>query len=179
MVESVAAHPDFQSTSTWTMNFLAAGVEEITAETGQTIGAVTSLAVTSVSYSNQSVTYVPGTPYTFDVSYQTQDKSISVIEKSGSLITPDLSCSVSGTTPISHSIANYMASTAPSWVSINPSTGALSITAPEVNSDTEYKFFINSAVSGITNPVQKLIKLTVTNCSAANCQKCISTSSSS
>ena len=42
--------------------------------------------------------------------------------------------------------------------------------------DTEYDFYIYSAVSGVSSPVQKLIKLIITNCSAKNWKKCINTS---
>ena len=66
--------------------------------------------------------------------------------------------------------------TAPSWVNINSTTGVLSITAPDVVSDTEFDFYINSVVTGIVLPSQKLIKLTVQSCTSLNCQKCVSTS---
>ena len=68
-----------------------------------------------------------------------------------------------------------MASTVPSWVVINSSTGALTITAPEVSSDAEFSFYIVSSVSGISDPIKKLIKLTILNWSVSNWQKCIST----
>ena len=71
-----------------------------------------------------------------------------------------------------------MTTTVPSWVSIDPSSGVLTLTAPEVASDSTFNFYINTAVSGVVNPVQKLIKLTILNCSPSNCQKCQSTSSS-
>ena len=70
-----------------------------------------------------------------------------------------------------------MASTVPSWVVIDSVSGVLSINAPEVSLDTEYDFYINSAVSGVSSPVQKLIKLIITNCAAKNWKKCISTNS--
>ena len=68
-----------------------------------------------------------------------------------------------------------MTSTVPSWVAINSSTGALTITAPEVSSDAEFSFYIVSSVSGIPDPIKKLIKLTILNWSVSNWQKCIST----
>ena len=70
-----------------------------------------------------------------------------------------------------------MTSTVPSWVVINPVSGVLSIIAPEVSLDTEYDFYINSAMSGVSSPIQKLIKLIITNCTANNWKKCISTNS--
>ena len=70
-----------------------------------------------------------------------------------------------------------MASTVPSWVAIDSVSGVLYINAPEVSLDTEHDFYINSAVSGVSNPIQKLIKLIITNCAAKNWKKCISTSS--
>ena len=114
---------------------------------------------------------------TSDVSYLTADQTINVMENSAAQIQPDLPCSISGSTSITFSTANYMASTVPSWIAINSVSGILSINAPEVSLDTEYDFYINSAVSGVSIPVQKLIKLIITsNCVVENWMKCISTS---
>ena len=70
-----------------------------------------------------------------------------------------------------------MASTVPSWIAVDSVSGVLSINAPEVSLDTEHDFYINSAMSGVSNPIQKLIKLIVTDCAAKNWKKCISTNS--
>ena len=99
------------------------------------------------------------------------------MENTTTQILPDLPCSISGSTFISFSTANYMASTVPFWVAIDSVSGILSINAPEVSSDTEHDFYINSAVSGVSSPIQKLIKLIITNCAAKNWKKCISTNS--
>ena len=69
-----------------------------------------------------------------------------------------------------------MTSTMPSWVAIDSVSGMLSINSPEVSLDIEYDFYINSAVSGVSSPIQKLIKLINTNCAVKNWKKCISTS---
>ena len=70
-----------------------------------------------------------------------------------------------------------MSSTVPSWVAIDSSSGILNINAPEVSLDTEHDFYINSAVSGVSSPVQKLIKLIIINCTVKNWKRCISTNS--
>ena len=64
-----------------------------------------------------------------------------------------------------------MASTVPSWIAVDSVSGILSINSPEVSLDTEYDFYINSAVSGVSSPIQKLIKLFITNCAAKNWKK--------
>ena len=74
-------------------------------------------------------------------------------------------------------VLRYMISTVPSWVAIDSVSGILSINAPEVSLDAEYDFYIDSAVSGASSPIQKLIKLIITNCAAKNWKKCISTNS--
>ena len=99
------------------------------------------------------------------------------MENSSTQIQPDLPCSISGCTSISFSTANYMTSTVPSWVAIDSGSGVLSINASEVSLDTKFDFYINSAVSGASSPIQKLIKLIITNCAAKNWKKCISTNS--
>ena len=98
------------------------------------------------------------------------------MENSTTQILPDLPCSISGSTSISFSTANYMTSTVPSWTAIDSVSGILSINAPVVSSDTEHDFYINSSVSGASSPIQKLVKLIITNCAAKNWKKCISTS---
>ena len=70
-----------------------------------------------------------------------------------------------------------MASTVPSWVAVDSVSGILSINSPEVSLDTEYDFYINSAVSGVLSPIQKLIKLIINSCADKNWKKCISTNS--
>ena len=59
MLQSISTHPDFQTTATWTMNLLALGTEDIVADSGQTIGAVTTQIVSppSPAYTNLTVTY--------------------------------------------------------------------------------------------------------------------------
>ena len=59
MPQSICAHPDFQTIAAWKMNILASGTEDIVADSGQTIGAVTTQAVSppSPAYTNQTVTY--------------------------------------------------------------------------------------------------------------------------
>ena len=69
-----------------------------------------------------------------------------------------------------------MASSVPSWVAIDSVSGSLSINSPEVSLDTEYDFYINSAVSGVSSPIQKLIKLIIKSCADKNWKKCTSTS---
>ena len=160
------------------MNVLSSGTEEILIDSSQSIGVITYLSVGTPSpmHTNITVTYVPEDSYTSDVNYLTSDQSISVSENTEYQKTPDLLCSISGSTSISFSIANYLIS-APSWVTINSSSGVLSISSPEVSSDTEFDFYINSNVNGISSQIQKVIKLTILNCTISNCQKCISTSS--
>ena len=59
MFQSISVHPDFQTAATWTMDLLSSGTEDIVADSGQTIGAVTTQTVSAPSpaYTNQTVTY--------------------------------------------------------------------------------------------------------------------------
>ena len=108
----------------------------------------------------QDVTYSSTIQYTPDVYNQTNNQAYSLIEGMSATIAPDLTCTYSGSTSITYSIANYLTQV-PSWVSINSTSGQLSIVTPNVTADTTYSFYINSVVSGTTN--QKLISVTVLN----------------
>ena len=71
-----------------------------------------------------------------------------------------------------------MSSTAPAWVVIDSSTGNLNITAPTVSTDTEFDFYIDSNISGASQPIKKLIKINILDCKASNWSKCSSANSS-
>ena len=158
------------------MNALSTGIEVISTQSGQAIASSGSPDVYLPSYLSPTVTY--SSLFTFEVVYQINEQSLSVVENNILKIIPDLTCSLSGSTTILYSINNYMSSIAPSWISINSDTGELTITPPTVNSNTEYYFYVNSEISGISDPVQKLIKLTVQGCHVSNWLKCSSTSDS-
>ena len=159
------------------MNVLSTGTEDITLDSSQSIGTASSQSVSAASFTNQTIVYVSQTNNTSDVNFLASDQSFSVVECIISNIIPELPCSISGSTSISFSISNYIAS-APSWVTIDSGSGLLTISAPDVASDTEFIFYINSIVSGVSNPIQKIIKLTILNWNPSNCQKWLSTSSS-
>ena len=175
MAQSIDAHPDFISNS-FTMNVLTPGTNEITTDSGQTIDSITSQSITLQTYAGPSTSYTPGSSFTSDVNYFTNDVSYSVLEGTIEQKLLDLSCSISGSTLISYSIANYLTSTVPSWITFDSSSGLLSITAPIVSTDSEYSLLINSAVSGVSNPAQKIIRITIMNCAVLNWLKWLSTS---
>ena len=129
-------------------------------------------------FANQSLTYVEVSNNTTDTSYLTDDQSFSVIENNSVQLNPDLTCSISGTTLISFRVSSSKLSVS-SWITIDSSTGTLTVVAPSVTNDTEFDFYISSYVDGYQNPIQKLIKLTVVKCLAQNCQKWTSISTTS
>ena len=179
MVQFASTLPDF-TTSTLLMITLISGADDILPDSGQTIGTTSSLTISTPSpmYTLATVNYILSTSSTSDVIYQTDNQSPSVLENLSTQVIPDLTCSISGSTSITFSLSNYISSSVPVWITINSSTGALQVNAPEVSSDSEYKFYIVSTVSGMPTSSQKLIKLTVMNWNALNCQKCVSTSNS-
>ena len=70
----------------------------------------------------------------------------------------------------------YGVADVPSWVSLDSSSGLLTISTPKVSSDFASSFYINSVVSGVSNPIQNLIKLVVLDCTVQNCLQCSTTS---
>ena len=104
-----------------------------------------------------------------DVYFQVNTQTFSVCESTSSTQTPNLPCSFTGSTSITYSLSSYKGSIVPSFVSINSTTGILTITAPCVTSSTDYTFSILSAVLGFTDPAQTIIKLSVKNCTAGSC----------
>ena len=106
---------------------------------------------------------------TSDVYFQVNTQTHSKCESTTSTQTPDLPCSLSGSTSITYNLSSYNGSIVPSFVSINSATGAMTISAPCVSSSTDYSFNILSKVSGMADPAQTTIKLSVSNCTAGSC----------
>ena len=127
---------------------------------------------------NQTVTYNLISSTTSDAYLQIATQTLSVSESTTSTQTPNLSCSFSGSTSITYSLSSYNGGIIPSFVSIDSATGVLTIAAPSVSSSTTYSFYIDSTISGISGPVQKIINLTVKKCTASNCKICTVTDSS-
>ena len=144
MAESLAAHLDFQVAGTWTMDLLSAGTNDIVSEAGVTIASATTETVISASNTNVTLTYTVGTSYISDIYYQTSDQAISVVDKNTVQILPYLPCSSGGSTSITFSIADYNGVVAPTWTTIDSTTGQLNISAPDVSSDSVYSFYIKS-----------------------------------
>ena len=174
MLESLDAHPDFSASTALTMDAITAGTNDLTSET-LTIEAVSTMSIVSTTYANDSVTYIAGTSYTSDVYFLTSTQTYSIDQNLNSQVTPSLPCSYSGSTVITYSIANYLV-TAPTWVSISSSTGVLTVSPPTVSSTTAFSFYVSSTITDVTNPINKIVTITVNACSVANCQVC-STSS--
>ena len=112
-----------------------------------------------------------------DAYFQVVTQAFSISESTASTQTPNLSCSFSGSTSITYSKSSYNGAIIPSFVSIDSATGVLTITSPSVSSSTTYSFYIDSTVSGMSGPVQKIINLTIKKCTVSNCQKCSATDS--
>ena len=115
---------------------------------------------------------------TSDAYLQTDAQAFLVSESTTSTQVPNLSCSFSGSTPIVFSLSSYNGVIVPNFVSINSTTGVLTIAAPSVSSSKTYSFYITSMISGVSTPVQKIINLTVKKCTVGNCQICTITDSS-
>ena len=103
--QSISLNSDFSS-ATWTMAALSSGTDDIVAQSGVTIAAPdTSYSPPSGTYTNQTATYTSISSATSDIYYQVKAQSLSVIELTTLLITPDLSCSFSGRALITYSIS--------------------------------------------------------------------------
>ena len=86
--------------------------------------------------------------------------------------------SASGSTSIVYSTSGFLSSNVPAWINIDSSTGELNITSPYVSKDTLYEFYVDSSFSGSSQPVKKLIMLTILNCNSLNWKTCSGSNSS-
>ena len=141
------------------MNELPSGSYDVITETGMPALSFTSVSATPISWINQSYTFAQN--YWTDVYYQTNSQSVSVSEKTSTQVLPDLSCSLSSSTSIVFSLGSFNSEIVPSWVAVDANTGLLTITSPEVEQDTNYSFYVNAMITGLTLQTQKQVKLIV------------------
>ena len=94
------------------------------------------------------------------INLDTQDLGLipSCIQKTVAL---DLTWSLSGLTAISHVLLSDPSSPPPNWVTLNSSTGVVSLITPNVTAATPFQFYVQSKVDEDSNTYVKLIKLTV------------------
>ena len=151
------------------MNSLSSGTDDIVSESGITVTSSV-FTVSSTTYVNQSITYNQASSY--ENYFTNSDQLISISENSVLTMTPDLSWTIIGSTSIAFSLSNYNSVPYPTWVSVDPVSGLLTITSPDVTTDTVNSFYISSALTlGVTGTIKKLITITTTNWSVQNWQK--------
>ena len=167
---SILSHSDFSATTSSAYGVLSSGTNSVITGSSLTISTASSIAVSSNTYNNQSISFAIASSSTSDVYYQVSDQSYSVVESYSTAVTPDLSWSSSGSTSISFSLGSYNGANVPSWVSINSSSGTLSISSTIVSSDTSYSFYINAAIGGVSSAAQKVVTVTVKNWAVSNCK---------
>lgn len=163
MVEAIDAQPDF-TTATWTMDSLASGTADILTDSSNSLGTVFSAVVVLTTQANQSVTYLSGPGYISDVYYPTLSQVFSINANVSAQLIPDLPCSSSGSTSIQYSASSYNGGIVPSWVSVNSSTGSISVAAPNLSVTTNFTFYLSSAVSGVSSSIDKIITISVLCC---------------
>ena len=161
------------------MSALSSGTDDITDLSGKTIGSAASLTVTVSTYTNQSVTYVEDSSTVSNVYFQFSSQTYTYIKNYYVQVTPDLTWSPTGTPSITYSLSAYAGSSIPTWVSISSTTGQLTITTPNLSSNTDFSFYINSAISGNSGTYSKSITISVfASWTDTNCSTCSSTSAS-
>ena len=151
--DTLNSHPDFMQ-SDLKLNILNSRENEITvASTYFAIDDTPFDIPSSSALVNSILSY--NAIISLSIYSQTNDQSFSIIGGSNTTFIPDLTWSPSGTTMISFNTAAYGSNPLPSFVSVNSSTGAMRVAAPNVTADTTYIFYINAVISGLTNPVKK------------------------
>ena len=116
--------------------------------------------------------------YTINTDLQTSTQALSVTEDNNSTLTPILPWSFSGTTRVVYNLQSYNGANIPSFVSLNSSSGVLSVSSPIVSSSTDYSFTIVSTIQGVLNQIQNVIRLTIKKWTASNCKRWAATDSS-
>ena len=140
------------------------------------VSLVTSLTVQSEAYSVQSnLTGYDDTTIEIDSSSIRSDISdtyldafyiSNVLSKNNYSQTIDMPCSINGSTAITYSLIQNGEDTVPSFVSFDDTTFMLSISQPEVSSDTNVTFKIYANTSSET--YERIIYISVMTCQVEN-----------
>ena len=176
---SVGSLSDFSLSSPFQITSYVPNSADFSSESGQTISSSSTITIGTNSDTDSTPTYWANTPSTSDVLFQTNYQTYFFTGGYSQQFTPSLPWSYNGNTVITYSIVDCSGCTSvATFVSIDSSTGVLTITAPSVLVDTVYNFYINSATTSNTNLAQNLISFTIKGWLAESCQKWSSTDSS-
>ena len=176
MIESLNAHPDFTST-TLTMTTIT---DAISSTSSYSLSSQTTQSISIATYTSMTIAYALTSSYTSDVLYNIAPQIFQISKSTTFQIKPNLPWSISGSTSIIYSIADASSvrrALAPSWVSIDSSTGQVTVNTPSVSSTTDYSFSIASTITGVTSAVSQTINISVFVWGVQNCQTWSTTSS--
>ena len=116
----------------------------------------------SVSGNIKAIDSQPSYNFQSDIYLMLDTKDLGLIPSCiQKIVVLDLTWSLSGLTAISHILISDPSSPPPSWVTLDASTGVVSLTTPNVTAATPFQFYVQSKVDGDSNTYVKLIKLTV------------------
>ena len=93
----------------------------------------------------------------------TNNTLFSLVEGWEKNVSINLTCSMSGTTEISHTIEGYGGYAVPSWVQLDEDNFQLLVFAPSVKSDSDYHFQIRTDVNDSSTSYHMLVNLTILN----------------
>ena len=159
--DSITTHSDFTSAS-WTMDTLLSGTGDINSITPLSLSTSTLYSINQILFINQSESYSLIATINSDIYYQINTEYLEIDENKTTKVSLFLTWS-SNSTFINYTLSSYNETLVPSWISIDASTGVMSISSPEVSSNIDYYFYVNSVVSGFLGPAKKLMKLKVVN----------------
>ena len=152
------------------MDVLPTGTDDIDFDNSVVTVTSSSSSVTSGSLLNQAGVFNLDSSY--NNYFGNSDQTFTLSENNISIVTPDVSCSIDSATTITYGLANYGSVQYPAWVTIDSTTGLVTIMSPNVTSDTTVSFYITSTFSiSNTTPVKKVVKIVVLNCALLNCQR--------
>lgn len=123
--------------------------------TSHTFSVNTSPGTSAVTYQEQTAN-----SWTENIVYYTSGETISIYPANTFYSSPDVTCSTTGQT-VTYALSAYNEGSVPSWVTIDASTGVVSGTAPDVQSETSFMVYIDSTSAEFTGTSQKLLIIKV------------------
>lgn len=159
-VSAILAQPNIYTSTASTLS-LDTSTLSVVSETVSAVSLATSSTSSTTAFTEDSTTFsFPHSSMAVSsASYWLEDVAISVDRKEKKEVSLDLTCTVTGTTPITYSLQQHQVFTLPSWVTLDGTTKKLIIDAPDISTTSIFMFNVISTTGSLSYP--KLITLTV------------------
>jgi hypothetical protein len=159
--DKIASHNDFTAdSSSFAMPIATGHSFNGATDTLSALITVTTATGTNAGYSSTTYQEQTANSWTENIVHYTSKETISIYPTNAFYSSFELTCSTTGKT-VTYALSGYNGGNVPAWIQIDASTGVVSGTAPDVQSETQFMVYIDSTSAEPTATTQKLLTIQV------------------